>query len=238
MRNLTGALLLGAAALLSACAPQAGDDKAVAEKAAAPSGTPTTEEEKAIYALGAAFGQQAVKPLRLTEAELEILKKGITDTARGGEPAFELGNFQEGLQRLAEARSAEGAAEQSEKARSFRDEAASEAGAVQTGSGLIYKTLVPGKGKSPGPDAVVSVHYRGTLTDGTEFDSSIARGQPVEFPLGRVIPCWQEGVQRMKVGEKARLVCPAEIAYGNRGAPPDIPGGATLVFEVELLAVK
>jgi FKBP-type peptidyl-prolyl cis-trans isomerase FkpA len=84
----------------------------------------------------------------------------------------------------------------------------------------------------------VKVHYRGTLTDGTEFDSSIARGQPAEFPLNGVIPCWTEGVQRMKVGGKARLVCPANIAYGDQGRPGTIPGGATLLFDVELLEIK
>jgi len=84
----------------------------------------------------------------------------------------------------------------------------------------------------------VRVHYHGTLTDGTVFDSSVQRGQPAEFPLNQVIPCWTEGVQRMKVGEKARLVCPSEVAYGDRGAPPNIPGGATLIFDVELLSIR
>jgi FKBP-type peptidyl-prolyl cis-trans isomerase FkpA len=85
---------------------------------------------------------------------------------------------------------------------------------------------------------VVKVHYVGTLIDGKEFDSSVKRGQPVEFPLGQIIPCWAEGVAMMKTGGKAKLVCPSEIAYGDRGRPPIIPGGATLVFEVELLEVK
>jgi FKBP-type peptidyl-prolyl cis-trans isomerase FkpA len=84
----------------------------------------------------------------------------------------------------------------------------------------------------------VRVHYEGALTDGTVFDSSMKRGQPIEFPLKGVIPCWTEGVQRMKVGERAKLVCPSEIAYGDQGRPPAIPGGATLVFEVELLGIK
>jgi FKBP-type peptidyl-prolyl cis-trans isomerase FkpA len=107
---------------------------------------------------------------------------------------------------------------------------------VRTPSGLIIKTIRPGTGASPAATDTVRVHYRGTLVDGKEFDSSIKRGQPAEFPLNGVIPCWTEGVQRMKVGEKARLVCPASIAYGERGRP-GIPGGATLVFEVELLGI-
>jgi len=117
--------------------------------------------------------------------------------------------------------------------------AASEAGAVTTGSGLVYRSLKEGTGPAPTAADTVKVHYRGTLADGTEFDSSIKRGQPAEFPLGRVIKCWTEGVQRMKVGGKARLTCPAAIAYGERGTPGGpIPPNATLSFEVELLGIS
>jgi len=84
---------------------------------------------------------------------------------------------------------------------------------------------------------MVTVNYRGTLVDGTEFDSSYKRNEPATFPLGQVIPCWTEGVQKMKVGGKSQLVCPASIAYGEQGSPPTIPGGATLIFEVELLRI-
>jgi FKBP-type peptidyl-prolyl cis-trans isomerase FkpA len=115
--------------------------------------------------------------------------------------------------------------------------AAAEAGAVKTDSGMVYRSLKDGTGASPKETDVVRVHYRGTLPDGKEFDSSIARGQPAEFPLNRVIKCWTEGVQKMKVGGKAKLVCPPSIAYGDRGAGRDVPPGATLIFEVELLDV-
>ena len=103
---------------------------------------------------------------------------------------------------------------------------------------MVYRSTQAGTGATPKPTDTVRVHYRGTLIDGTEFDSSIKRGEPAEFQLSGVIPCWTEGVQRMKVGEKARLVCPPGLAYGERGAPPNIPGGSTLVFEVELLDIK
>ena len=116
--------------------------------------------------------------------------------------------------------------------------AAKEAGAVVTPSGLVYRSLTDGKGASPSATDTVKVHYRGTFPDGREFDSSYKRGQPIEFPLNGVIKCWTEGVQKMKIGGKAKLTCPAAIAYGERGAGAVIPPNATLVFEVELLAVN
>ena len=106
-------------------------------------------------------------------------------------------------------------------------------------SGLVYESLKDGNGASPAATDVVSVHYRGTLADGgKEFDSSYKRGEPAEFPLNRVIPCWTEGLQKMKVGGKAKLTCPPAIAYGSRGAAGVIPPNATLNFEVELLGIK
>jgi len=117
------------------------------------------------------------------------------------------------------------------------DHAAAEPGAIRTPSGLVYRELRAGTGETPKATDTVTVNYRGTLTNGTEFDSSYKRNEPAKFPLNQVVPCWTEGLQRMKVGGKSRLVCPASLAYGDRGAPPDIPGGATLIFEVELLAI-
>ena len=116
--------------------------------------------------------------------------------------------------------------------------AASAGAASAPASGLVYRSLKDGGGSAPIATDVVRVHYRGTFPDGREFDSSIARGQPAEFPLNRVIKCWTEGVQKMKVGGKAQLVCPPAIAYGERGTPGGpIPPNATLHFEVELLGI-
>jgi FKBP-type peptidyl-prolyl cis-trans isomerase FkpA len=115
--------------------------------------------------------------------------------------------------------------------------AAAEAGATVTASGLVYRVLTEGSGPSPQATDTVRVHYRGMFPGGKEFDSSYSRGQPTEFPLNRVIACWTEGVQRMKVGGKAKLTCPAAIAYGARGAGGVIPPHATLQFEVELLGI-
>ena len=116
--------------------------------------------------------------------------------------------------------------------------AAKEAGATVTASGLVYRSLKDGSGASPAATDTVKVHYRGSFPGGKEFDSSYSRNEPTEFPLNRVIACWTEGVQKMKVGGKAKLTCPAAIAYGSRGAGGVIPPNATLQFEIELLSVK
>jgi FKBP-type peptidyl-prolyl cis-trans isomerase FkpA len=118
------------------------------------------------------------------------------------------------------------------------DAAAKEVGAVVTPSGLVYLSLKAGTGASPVAADTVKVNYRGTFPDGKEFDSSYKSGKPIEFPLNRVIKCWTEGVQRMKIGGKAKLTCPAAIAYGSQGAGGVIPPNATLLFEVELLGIN
>jgi FKBP-type peptidyl-prolyl cis-trans isomerase FkpA len=116
--------------------------------------------------------------------------------------------------------------------------AAKEPGAVVTDSGLVFRMIKPGTGASPTATDTVKVHYRGTFPDGKEFDSSYARGQPIEFPLDRVIKCWTEGVQKLQVGGTARLTCPPAIAYGERGAGSAVPPNATLIFDVELLGIR
>jgi len=175
----------------------------------------------------------------LNPAEIEVLKKGLAASLAGETPPYTMQQYGEKLRARADARSATAAAPEKQRSAAFRESAAAEAGALRLPSGLVYKTVRPGKGPSPGPTDVVRVHYHGTLQDGKVFDSSVQRGQPVEFPLNQVIPCWTEGVQRMKVGEKAKLVCPSEIAYGDRGTPDgSIPPGSTIVFEVELLGIK
>ncbi|MBE0602681.1 MAG: FKBP-type peptidyl-prolyl cis-trans isomerase [Deltaproteobacteria bacterium] len=126
----------------------------------------------------------------------------------------------------------------SSSAKAFEEKAGREKGAVTTASGLVYLSLKEGTGKTPGPTSTVKVNYRGTLPDGKEFDSSYKRGTPAEFPLNGVIKCFSEGLQKMKVGGKAKLVCPSKIAYGDQGAGDVIPPGATLQFEIELLGIK
>ncbi|HEX9189833.1 MAG TPA: FKBP-type peptidyl-prolyl cis-trans isomerase [Vicinamibacteria bacterium] len=232
-------LLLGAAIAAGGCQKKDQAPVAGAGPAASPAST-MSEDEKAVLAFGAAVGQQVaqqVKPLNLTPAELELLKKGLAASLGGEKPQYDIQQYGAILQARAEKNAATAAVGEKEKSAGFRDSAAAEAGAVKLASGLVYKTLQPGSGPSPKATDKVRVHYHGTLMNGKVFDSSVQRGQPAEFQLNQVIPCWTEGVQRMKVGEKARLVCPSEIAYGDRGAGPDIAPGATLVFEVELLGI-
>ncbi len=123
-------------------------------------------------------------------------------------------------------------------AKTVLDKAAAAPGAKRLESGLIITTVNEGTGPAPKATDTVKVHYHGTLPNGKVFDSSVDRGEPATFPLNGVIPCWTEGVQQMKVGGKSKLVCPADIAYGDRGAPPDIGPGATLIFDVELLGIE
>lgn len=209
-----------------------------AAAAASPASGALTPEDtpKVLYALGVLMGQQ-VKILNLSPAELDHVKRGLADAANGKKPEVDMQAYAPKLREFGNQRMKMAADAEKAKGAAYLESAAKEAGAVQTPSGLVYKELTAGTGAQPTPNDTVKVNYRGTLTDGTEFDSSYARNQPAEFPLRGVIPCWTEGVGRMKVGGKARLVCPSAIAYGEQGHPPAIPGGATLVFEVELLEV-
>lgn len=120
----------------------------------------------------------------------------------------------------------------------FRADFATQEGVQSTDSGLLYKVFEEGEGAKPGSDSTVTVHYRGTLTDGSEFDSSYSRDEPTTFSLGGIIPGWVEALQLMSVGAKYQIVIPPELAYGEQGSPPVIPPSATLVFEIELLAIE
>jgi FKBP-type peptidyl-prolyl cis-trans isomerase FkpA len=193
------------------------------------------EDQKVLYAIGQALGQR-LTPFSLTPAELEFVKQGIADSVAGRKPAVDMGTYGPKIQALAQSRHSALSGKAAAAGKAFADEAAKEKGAVRTPTGLVYIPLKEGSGSSPAASDKVRVNYRGTLVDGQEFDSSYKRGQPAEFPLGGVIKCWTEGVQRMKVGGKARLVCPADIAYGDN-SPPIIPPGSTLNFEVELMAI-
>ena len=214
----------------------AGRGAAAAPKPAAPAAPAplTTDDEKTVYAIGISIGQ-SLSMFNLSPSEIELVKRAISDAA-AGKPAVELSEWGPKIQPLASSRAAAVAEKEKASSAVYLAKAAAEPGAFKTESGLVYRELKVGAGESPKATDTVKVHYRGTLVNGTEFDSSYKRNEPTQFPLNGVIKCWTEGVQRMKVGGKSMLVCPSDLAYGDQGRP-SIPGGATLIFEIELLEI-
>ena len=209
----------------------------VACKGAKPERKPlATEEDKTLYAVGLAVAK-SLEPFALTPAELDLVQQGVRDGV-AGKPEVKLDEYQQKVQDMVRAKLAKKADAEKTKGAPALAAAEAEKGAIKTESGSIVVPEKEGDGPSPGPTDTVKVHYTGKLVDGTVFDSSVQRGQPIEFPLNQVIPCWTQGLQKMKVGGKAKLVCPASAAYGEQGRPPVIPGNAVLTFDVELLDVK
>jgi FKBP-type peptidyl-prolyl cis-trans isomerase FkpA len=180
---------------------------------------------------------QRMQVFNLKPDELGYVMRGLQDGVQGKKAVIELQTYGPKLQQMAMARSKEKLGEEKKAAAAFLEAAAKESGADKLPSGLIYKQITAGTGESPKATDRVKVHYHGTLRDGKVFDSSVERKEPATFPLNGVIPCWTEGVQLMKVGGKAKLTCPSEIAYGDQGRP-GIPPGAVLTFEIELLSIE
>lgn len=219
--------------------------------------SPITDDDKVFYALGLELAR-GVSLFSLSARELEMVQAGLShgtlknkDGSLVTQPAVDREQYTNRLQVLAQERQklaaqpAQAAPAATDpkappvSAADFLKNAAKEKGSRKLLSGVIYTSVRKlDHGRSPRSTDTVKVHYRGTLTDGTEFDSSYSRGEPATFALNAVIPCWTQGVAVMKVGEKSRLVCPANTAYGAQGSPPTIPGGAVLVFDVELLGIE
>jgi FKBP-type peptidyl-prolyl cis-trans isomerase len=197
--------------------------------------TPKTDDEKTIYAVGVAI-QKSLEAFSLTPAEVELVLAGVRDAA-AGKAEVKLEEKQAAIQQLVMARRAAQGAAMAKLGDGYLEKAAKETGAVKTASGLIFIPVKEGTGKSPTAASQVKVNYEGKLVDGKVFDASARHGGPATFPLNGVIPCWTEGVQKLKVGGKARLVCPPALAYGDRGAGGEIPPGATLDFEIELIEI-
>jgi FKBP-type peptidyl-prolyl cis-trans isomerase FkpA len=193
-----------------------------------------SETDSIVYSLGLSINR-SLSQFDLSPAELQLVIKALNDAA-AGKPAVDLDQWGPKIQGLAETRAAKTAEKEKAVSAGYLTKMAGEKGAVKTDSGLIFIEKTAGTGNSPKATDTVKVNYRGTLTNGTEFDSSYKRNEPAEFPLNGVIKCWTEGVQKMKVGGKATLVCPSDLAYGDQGRP-GIPGGATLTFDIELLSV-
>jgi FKBP-type peptidyl-prolyl cis-trans isomerase FkpA len=198
---------------------------------------PKTEEEKTFYSIGTMFGSRLTQ-LSMSDSEIDALTAGLRDAAKGEKQKVDPMAYQQKIQDMFKSRMEKQSVEVKKKGNEFIDNFVKKEGATKTASGLAYKVIKEGTGATPKETDIVKVHYHGTLVDGTVFDSSVERKQPVSFPLNRVIKGWTEGLQTMKVGGKSKFVIPSELAYGDAGAPPKIAGGATLIFEVELLAIE
>jgi FKBP-type peptidyl-prolyl cis-trans isomerase FkpA len=206
-----------------------------AAKTQAPT-TPVTEDQKTLYALGQLLGS-SVETFELTPDELAMVQKGMADAVSGAKPVASADEYRPKIQALQQARLAVAVEKMKKAGADFLAKAAAEPGATKTASGIVIKQTKPGTGATPKASDRVKVHYEGKLVNGKVFDSSIERGEPATFPLDGVIPCWTEAVQTIKVGGKAQIVCPSDLAYGDRGQPPTILPGSTLVFNVELLDI-
>ncbi len=203
-----------------------------------------SEDDKTFYAMGFMLGGN-LQRLSLSDKELAALYKGVSTAAQNGKSEVDMAKYQNRIQEVFKSRMDKVAEKEKGAGKAFMENFLKEEGVKTTGSPddkdntkkVAYKVIKEGTGATPTAEDIVEVHYHGTLIDGTVFDSSVERGKTISFPLNRVIKGWTEGLQTMKEGGKSKFVIPSELAYGEAGAPPKIPGGATLVFEVELFKV-
>jgi FKBP-type peptidyl-prolyl cis-trans isomerase FkpA len=213
----------------------------VAAFAAAPATTskpPMTDDDKVIFAVGQILSG-SVKPFAFSDHELQLVQQGFEAGLHGKKTGVDVDSYRPKIQALLTGRIAKGVATAKAAGQTYRDKAAAAPGATKTASGIIINTAQAGTGPSPAADDTVKVQYEGKLIDGTVFDSSKQHGgEPLTFKLSGVVPCWTEALQHMSVGSKVKLVCPPDLAYGDRGSPPQIPGGSTLVFDVELISIE
>lgn len=202
-----------------------------------------SDDEKVIYSLGKNFGDR-VKAYDLSEKEQKILVTGIMDSLKNKETKAEVANFGMEIAKFADKRSKAIAEKEKEDAKTYLEKMQKEEGAELLKSGIVFLSVKEGEGEMPKETDTVKVNYHGTLRNGEVFDSSTEKiagsprePEPATFPLNRVIPCWTEAVQKIKVGGKAKITCPSDTAYGDRGAPPKIKPGAPLTFDVELIEI-
>jgi FKBP-type peptidyl-prolyl cis-trans isomerase len=229
MKKLTALAALLCTLSLTVCSADAAKSKAKEQ-------APMTEEQKTLYALGMLMSQ-SLGTFSLSPEELAQVQKGIADGVGGVKGTVNPEEYIPKVQELQKARMAIVSEKAAAAGVAYLDKASKETGVTKTASGMLIKHTKEGTGPSPAASDQVKVHYEGRLIDGKVFDSSKARGEPATFPLNGVIPCWTEGVQAMKVGGSAQLVCPASLAYGANGSPPTIPPQSTLVFDVDLLEI-
>lgn len=209
-----------------------------APKTAAPAAKAArSEDDRAIYAIGYLLGRN-IQPFSLSAAELAILETGLRASAAGKSSDVNINTYTPRIQDLLERRTAKAVSPVKEAGKAFAEKFAKEEGVKPIPNGGWYKISQEGSGELASADDTLKVHYRGTHLDGSEFDSSYKRAAPLAVGLqGGVIPCWTNALGLLKAGAKARLVCPSEVAYGDRGNPPAIKGGETLIFDVEIAEI-
>jgi FKBP-type peptidyl-prolyl cis-trans isomerase FkpA len=246
-------VLLAAAPVFAADAPKADAPKAEAPKAAAPktaapkaeakkAGSAAvskdpykTDDERSIYTIGFLMGRN-VAAFNMTPAEVKIIQAGLGDAILAKQPQVDVRFYQPRVNEMLSKRMESAAEKEKARGRAFTEKFVAESKPQAIPGGGWYLETKAGNGPIPSKTDTIKAHYRGTTTDGVEFDSSYKRGEPTEFALNGVIPCWTNGISMMKVGGKAKLVCPSDVAYGDPGRP-GIKPGATLVFEVELVEI-
>jgi FKBP-type peptidyl-prolyl cis-trans isomerase FkpA len=194
-----------------------------------------SDQDRMFYYLGTALSKN-LTPLALDADEIDLVIRGMREAIAGDAPAMDEAVYGAMLNDLAQERMKAGSANEVLAAEAYMIEMANEDGAVTTATGIVIVEIEAGSGKSPAADSTVIAHYHGTLRDGTVFDSSVDRGQPLTISLSNVIPCWRDGIPTMKEGGKSKISCPSDTAYGDRASGP-IPGGSALTFEVELIEV-
>ena len=229
-------LILAAAPAVAADAPKADAPKAEAKKAASKDPY-KTDDERSIYTYGFLMGRN-LAPFNLTPAEVKIIQAGIADSVLNAPPKVDVRFYQPRIQELVTKRIEAASAKEKEKGRAYTEKFVKESKPQAIPGGGWYLETKAGDGPTPSPTATVKAHYRGTLVDGTEFDSSYSRNAPYEFSLtGGVIQCWLKAFPLIKAGGKGKLVCPTEVAYKDEARPPHIKPGATLLFDVELVEI-
>ncbi len=242
-------IFLGSANAVDAPAPAAVVPAAPAASTAPPTPKPTakttpgaataatlTDDQKTLYALGVLMSR-GLENFQLSDAEFNTVRLGLSDSFHKRPQITDAETYTPKLQALQRERVAVLVQHEKAAGQAYLEKAAKSAGATRTASGLLFTPVSEGTGASPARTDRVKVNYEGKLIDGTVFDSSLQRGQPAVFNVGGVIPCWSEALMLMKAGGKSHVVCPAELAYGDRGAPPRIRPGATLAFDIELIEI-